>query len=910
MIRKNGMILNRETLRIMLQAALDNAEHRFARQLALAWLSAFPGDLEVSLLQARAILAEGRPGLVVAALDLVVRKDPEYLEAYQILAAATRQADPARCALATTHTYVLGAAAGDAGLPGWGDTLRAALQAVNSEQWPAAERLVPEALRACPDSLLAAVAHLKLSRAMQAAATTLQLAQLYQGRWPDCLPINLMLAEARMELGQEPEAVRLLHQCVANDAAGQVVRRLWGEDHPYRSLWLDEMVIAFDQPIPAGVAARLGWNQLNAGDVLPAPDLRVPVEPVNVLPELEEIMAPAGAAADCAAPEPEPIADLAESLIGLDAQQPLQPIADDGAAEGDATSQPAAPKPGRPANGRSGTASALHQVESEFDRLARKLRKTGISQSDGRFPVYVIFTTRTGLTNQYGPQTTAIIDADLRRLAGAVRQRAGWDALVFYPDDPSCAGQFGLEPVMEQDPWKLKLALMDLDKALARRGEMIGALLIVGGDEVVPFHRLPNPTDDSDREVPSDNPYGTRDSNYFVTEWPVGRLPTEPGPDAGSLLAKLRSLQLFHARSAGKGSLRLPGFGWLAGFWNRIRGKQSPLSLGYTAAVWRRSSLAVFRPIGAPHIVLASPPECSGVVNPQRVTRANLGYYNLHGTEDSSAWYGQRDPAEPGEGPDYPVALLPEDLQSKGPVPQVVFSEACYGGHIFGKTDSQSLVLKFLAVGTQAVVASTCVSYGSISTPLIAADLLGNLFWQHLKSGRTVGDALSQARLDLTREMNRRQGYLDSEDQKTLISFVLYGDPLASYNGFRLHSKSIRRRKDHPMPKTVCDRLPAGEQPPAIPHAVLKQVKALVAAYLPGAELGDVHLSRQHGSCAGKNHHCPTAELGSRMKSMPESGRLVVTMSKQITVAQHLHRHYIRVTLDEGGHPVKLAISR
>jgi hypothetical protein len=59
--------------------------------------------------------------------------------------------------------------------------------------------------------------------------------------------------------------------------------------------------------------------------------------------------------------------------------------------------------------------------------------------------------------------------------------------------------------VDEIDPWKLKLALADLDQALSKKGAMIGALLIVGGPDVVPFHKLPNPTDDMDREVYSDN---------------------------------------------------------------------------------------------------------------------------------------------------------------------------------------------------------------------------------------------------------------------------------------------------------------------------------------------------------------------------------------------------------------------
>jgi hypothetical protein len=97
----------------------------------------------------------------------------------------------------------------------------------------------------------------------------LHLAQIYQERWPDCLPVNLLLAEAHLELANEPEAVRLLHLGVSNDSAGQVARRLWGENHSYRSLWPDDMVILFNQPVPAAVAAKLGWNQLMPGEIAP-----------------------------------------------------------------------------------------------------------------------------------------------------------------------------------------------------------------------------------------------------------------------------------------------------------------------------------------------------------------------------------------------------------------------------------------------------------------------------------------------------------------------------------------------------------------------------------------------------------------------------------------------------------------
>ncbi len=135
---------------------------------------------------------------------------------------------------------------------------------------------------------------------------------------------------------------------------------------------------------------------------------------------------------------------------------------------------------------------------------------------------------------------------------------------------------------------------------------------------------------------------------------------------------------------------------------------------------------------------------------------------------------------------------LPICLNS-GRAPQVVFSEACYGAHIINKSTDQAMSLRFLQVGTQAVVGSTCISYGSISPPLIAADFLGHAFWSFLREGVPAGEALRRAKISLAREMHNRQGYLDGEDQKTLISFVLYGDPLAIPVGLERTAKSILR---------------------------------------------------------------------------------------------------------------------
>ena len=913
-------VLRREVLIPVLRAAVDSGEYRFARQTALSWLAAFPGDLEVTLLQAQAILPGGRAAGVLPAVELVCRKDPFYLDAYRVLAdAAAIQAEPVRHSFAITSMSALGVEV-TCKFDAWGEPLRRAFTAAGRGSWADADAAVQEAIHLAPDLLLPAALHLLVTRALRDAQSTYHLAQIYHQRWPDCLSISLVLAEAHLEMGSEPEAVRLLHACAASDAAGQVARRLWGENHPYRSLWPEDMVILFEESVPAAVAGRLGWNSLIAGDPLIAGSLLLEggsQEPAEAMISPVAIEPPAAPT-----PQPEPVMPFPAAVKPLD-EGPIAELDADTAplpdpeldavldANSAAKNVPAAtPAPVKTDRKRKSAPKddTTKKVESEFAKLAHHLNRPNLGRADGRFPVYVILTSREGLCNQYGPQTASVLDVELRRLGGLVSHKHGWGSAVFYPDDASCTAQFGLTPVNPRDPWKIKLALAELDAALGKRGERIGALLIVGGDPVVPFHRLPNPTDDSDGEIPSDSPYATLDANYFVPEWPVGRLPGEAGADAGLLLEQLRQIVRYHGKRNRAGTVL--GLDWLAWVQRKLRGmlpSRTIPNFGYTAAVWRRSSLAVFRPIGAPHTVLASPPEQSGSFKPERIT-GRFGYYNLHGLEDSPSWYGQRDPLENHDCPDYPVAISPCDLKRNSHAPRVVFSEACYGGHVFGKRENESLALKFLSMGTLGVVASTCISYGSLNTPLIAADLLGHLFWQHIQSGRTAGEALMQAKIDLVREMNKRQGYLDAEDQKTLIAFVLYGDPLAGY-GLKALRKGFPRSKDHMAVAAVSDG--EEESPSRIPADVLVQVKGIVAEYLPGTGLDDIHFSRVQ-TPAGSAPQAKKA-AGGRKSAKTGAGpenRLVVTVSKQVKFAQHIHHHYLRVTLDEGGKTLKLSISR
>jgi hypothetical protein len=259
--------------------------------------------------------------------------------------------------------------------------------------------------------------------------------------------------------------------------------------------------------------------------------------------------------------------------------------------------------------------------------------------------------------------------------------------------------------------------------------------------------------------------------------------------------------------------------------------------------------------------------------------------------------------------PDYPIALTPENLRKNGHAPKFVFSEACYGGYVIDKTEDESIALKLAGIGTRGLVASTCISYGSIASPLIGADLIGNLFWRFLKEGYSAGESLMKAKIETAREMNKRQGFLDGEDQKTLISFLLLGDPLASYENKTKHDKHTLRLKKENGIKTVCDNAGSKSATPGLGREVIAQVKEMVESYLPGLEGASVTVHEQQpGSFTGKGSNLAPERLAKTNPGKTEN--LKVTICKEIKQAQHTHKQYARVTLSPEGKMVKLAISR
>lgn len=935
--------LTREQFSELMDKAIQVPQPRFVRQAAAAWLGLYPGDLQIQAYMAAAQVFEGKKDQAAEIIQKVLKIDPEFREGYEIWLKCLPESSPLRD-LIISNIYILGGKITLAAeQPEWVQNLRAARLSYLNQQVSTAQKYLQKVMGTAGDNVLCAILHLELTRATGDTQTVQNLASLYAQRWPDCVLFSLYLAEAQMELGSEVLAVNLLHDCAAKDAGGMVPTRIWGKGSPYRSLWPEIANFEFNLPIPSSVAAAMGWNQLGTGSVTEAPkpdpvtSFKRPVRTVTPPPTTPEIPFRPIPTADAKRPVVERTADpvkqkpiwnpsprpekkpetVQKPSFKLPQIKPVKVNVDSSAlldaAQKAVNSVASLIQPQTPEEPVVDV--PVSKVREELDKVAVNLNKSGIATADHRFPVMVILSVRAGLEKQFGNQTMTVIDNELKALAISIGRLPEWSARVIYVDDADSTGKAGLAPITALDPWKIKLFLTDLDKLFAKKGEMIGSLLLVGGPEVVPFHRLPNPTDDMDTEVLSDSPYSTRDSNYFVPEWPVSRLPGGKGPDSGLLLEQIRRLAQSVQNRKRTFTLpwripSIPLFGGLSRLFNQYVTIGNTQMFGYTAEIWKRSSEEVFLQVNKSKTILSSPPLNADTVPVNSAVIAPVSYFNLHGLAESGEWYGQRDMAITPDGPDYPVALKPEDLNRSTQENGIIYSEACYGGFISGKGEEDSIPLKFLATGSACVVASTCTSYGSVSAPLIGADLLGFHFLQHLDAGLATGEALYQARLDFIKEMQKRQGYLDGEDQKTLISFVMYGNPFAVLRNSSTQTKTLERTHISTEVCPVCTKHFEEEMPKRMSDETMAKVKQMVEPYLPGLNTAQVHYSRIHTECSGKNHTCPTSEIHMATKPQARSGRMVVSLSKSVSSANITHAHYARVTLDSRGKMVKLAVSR
>jgi len=911
------LIVRRGKFLVLLQTAIASRELQFARQAALIWLASYPGDLLVNFMYAQTLAEIGDVEMAVTNLENLLRNDPEFTEAAFLLDKLTGQSNPDVIA---SRVY-LQRGGTSPGNVAWLPALIETRHAYESGDLAAAEKAVMESLAHNPIVALPAIFHMRIINKNRNFTLLHTLSEIYSSRWDTCVQIKILAAIADLQTGDDTQGVERLHWSAAHDASGQVVTRLLGANHSFKPLWPEDLKVFLDLPIPATIAAELGWNVLSKSDFVSTGEQELPTgsklasELLDEQPTLANQVSAFMFEDD---DDQEIQADYSEVPTSSFFVKDIATVPPEHYQNSpEAVAEPADSTDAKSAHDPKTIEAlkAIEEIESDFATIASKIKNPELMKTDGRFPSYVIMTSRQSLVQKYGENTAAVVIETMRSLSLKIVSLAGWNSCIFVPDDPQSVQDFGLSPITNPDALKLKIALTDLDHVLASRGEMIGALLIVGGDEIVPFHLLPNPTDDSDVNVPSDNPYSTIDENYFIQQWPVGRLPDERGNDAGYLLEQLRFLNNeYDVKVKTKKSLESNPLARLLDALSRslfqsLAQVQRPNNLGVTAEVWKSPSAMVFSVIDRAERLKSSPPTTNSNLLAGQPSNPKYAYFNLHGLQDSEEWYGQKDLTKRQEGPEYPIAVLPGNFTPSSSAPALVLSEACFGANILNKKVSESIALNFLSSGTRAFVGSTCTAYGSVSKPLIAADLLAWHFWKHVVDGLSAGYALMQAKLALAKKMTASQGYLDGEDQKTILSFVLYGDPLATAKAIKEVTKPAIRPTATPELKTISDSpdelVVAADE---MPTEILGQIKSVIKNYLPGLDDATVAINPQLSNFTLNQEE--VEDQRSQYDLLKASQRYVVTLKKQYKYKSKSHNHFARMTFDQKGEMIKLSMSR
>lgn len=973
--------LSRQDYLQLIKYAYACQNFAFAAQVALDWLTDLPGDLPMRYWYGDARARAGHLTLAGNILDELLQQDPEYLEALQTRLEIegkihqSRTKNPSQAAskfsytLADYQEWLIALEGYDAPIlkrpytrleVRWGEEIYPLRKSLLERSMLSDRTFTQElqnqmkaVLAAKPDHPLVAITHLKsLYLSYQAGMFPLpafkQIVEHYLHVFPNCLSIGYMAVEALMDNGEDEQAVALLHSLAARDLTAQVARRLWEPGHPFLEIWPKELEKQLTLPIPAGIAAMLGWNQLPV-QVSEAAAFEVKNQAdfyqlSNKSPILEKSNGQSGSSTETVETQQENPSQ-APSMQLKDSDFDFPAISAD-----------------------------LREIQAAFEQISARIKQSNITYLDGRQPVYVAMTNKRELIRYLGTEQTSEILQAILALLDAIQAHKGWRGVLYLVDEGLTLSirrnTYRIEAITQNDPWAIKRGLQQCDHLLAKQGEMIGALLIVGPHEIIPFHRLPNPLEDGDAEVYSDNPYGSRDENYLVMDWPVGRLPCSVRHPEDwlkllqNLTAPYRRTSKSKAKPNGSAKSLAPLWSWMQFLLSLFQPTTYSFSaFGYTAAAWRFASFAVFRQIGKPQSMLVSPQLIKKMssaqaakrrlvrhskvlgtleevaITPQvesqtrlstteqvRLPSAIAGYFNLHGLADSPEWFGQSDPTESAGNlvavSDHPIALQPGDILLNPETKiEFILSEACFGAHTLNKDTSTSIALAFLAKGCRAFVGSTCTSYGSNGTPLIAADFLAYEFWKNLRQGLPAGECLRQAKLTMARELSKTYGYLDGEDQKTLTSFVLYGDPLAQVSQVKISPKVTRHSKSiAPTLVSTCDHAMQPSQDELTPQ-LESLVKKLVAKHLPGMEFSKMEVLSENKTCSENCSACHLKgqQTGSsitqaetiKVRQHPSrSSRKVIILTRQEKRKGYLYTRYARLTLDDQGKLIKLSISR
>lgn len=482
--------------------------------------------------------------------------------------------------------------------------------------------------------------------------------------------------------------------------------------------------------------------------------------------------------------------------------------------------------PATPTGNRPATATPGMSVGTTLQR-----RSADPKVFDGQ--IHMLLANRSALVRRFGMSASKQIDQSIRQLCQVLRQQ-GMTVCAGYIDDPVdlVIGDIRVHQPVATDAMAIRDMVRVFAERVQSRGLEVATLLLIGGDDCIPFHRLHNPIPDDEKNLLSDNPYACDDSGYLIPQRIVARIPTGDDNDPRLLLTMLNTMTSYHASARHEGRL-----GFDLGAWLRIRNADGDdLARGVAAEVWQAPSHEILRNLHADANLLTSPPLDHMQLTKRMLSGREVLYINLHGASGMPHFYGQAENSW-GAATALPIAITPEHMSGATVAGTILLSEACYGAELLGRTSENSIPLRALANGALAFVGSTVNAYGSAQTPLLGADLLFERLTHHMAHGLPVGLALHFARLEFAQTMYERQGFLDDVDMKTLIEFILLGDPWVALKGSQAHASIKHSTESGSMQLMSVSRVPKVLrhmilQESDIPADMLRQAKTTLQKYI------------------------------------------------------------------------------